>query len=1711
MICCASVISGNDSITVNETENLPAGSATIDNQPAITFSAIGTAGANPVRISALGGDDEITINQAVVWGITGVSVDGGPPTGSDTLQVNGTASPDDFTFDPTTRVVTVSPNSANKVTYTTTNVEKFVLDGAAPSVLPGDVLTVASTMVGTASLPNGTLTASGLTLNYQNFERIVVDAVPTLASDANTPAGNGAALPRLIEDSTVILDILANDTFAASIGIGGATIQLATTPTNGTVVILLANDPANPTSVSPLTAHQVIRYTPAANFFGVDSFTYRAVDRLGQVSVATTTVTVTVNPVNDQPTFNLINTPVTVAENDTGATLTAQVATNISVGPANEVAAGQTPTFVVTNSNNALFATQPTISPTGQLSYVLAADQNGSATITVFMQDGGGTADGGVDTSPTFQFVLNVTPVNDAPTLTAAADVVTNEDTAVAVPGIVVNDVDSAVPVATNFDVTVTLALTQPAIGTLTAQPANGVTVSGNGSANLSISGPRTLVNAVLGTLLYTPNLNQNGVDTITVTVDDQGNIGGGNLTATDTITVTVNAVNDAPVATGESYTTNEDVALVVAAPGVLANDTDVDGPAQTAVLVTGAANGVVVLNLDGSFTYTPNVDFNGTDSFTYQVDDTAGANNLSNIVTVTITVTAVNDAPVNGVPGAQATNEDTALVFTGANALTVSDPSDGNQGELTVTITVTNGTFSLFSVAGLTAVGGNGTDTVIATGTVAALNAALNGSSYTPSLNYFGGALLTLTTNDNGNVGTGPAVGLSDSDTVAITVNAVNDAPVASPDVYTTLEDTTLTVPAAGVLTNDTDVDGPAQTAVLVTTTANGALTLNADGSFTYAPNLNFNGTDSFTYRANDTAGANNLSNIVTVTINVTAVNDTPVNTLPAQVGTEDTTTPVVGLAVTDVDSLAGDVTVTLDVTNGTLAGTGFTPASGATISFTGTQAAVNAALATVSFTPSLNFNGVATLTMTTTDNGNTGIGGPLTDTDVTTITVAAVNDAPVATNSVATVAEDNFVDVDLKPLVSDVETPVANLIFNVGVSTNGVTIDLGNGVFRFIPDFNYSGPASFTYSVTDTGDNGSPALTSNVATVSVTVTPVADAPTLTVTSPVAGNEGAAIPLTITAAPTDPSETVTVSITGFPAGTVFNRGINDGVTVELTTAQLAGLTVTFPDGAVGGTVYNLQVTAISTESDGSTANTPIAPATNLVVTVNNVNPTGTLVNGGPVNEGSTGTVTFTAQADPAQDDVVAGFHYAYDFNNDGTFEVGNGTYAGSPSTASATVPASFFSDGPGTRTVRARIIDKDGGFTDSTTTITIDNVAPTATFGVGAPLIPGQPVAVSFSNQADPSAADVAAGFTYQYDLGNGVFGAVTTSATATFTPPAPGTYTIRGRIIDKDGGVTEYTAGGNALVVVPNVDMYAVGSGNGGGPIVNVYRASDNTLVTTIVAYEPQFRGGVNVAVADVTGDGIPDIITGTGVGGGPVVKVFDGKDFSLVSSFFAAEPTFRGGVRVAAGDISGTGVSSVVTGSGDGGGPVVRTFTGLGTQLSSFFAYAPTFRGGVNVGVAKLAATGPASILTGAGFGGGPNVKVFNATGTQQQSFFAYESTFTGGVYVSGGFVNGAGAIYTGTGLGGGAVLKQFSATGVEQKSQAAFGLDAYGRQLRDGFTVSATHIAGANGRPVVIVGAGPNYGPTVRVLDAATLTQDAEFLPYEESFTGGVYVG
>ena len=282
-------------------------------------------------------------------------------------------------------------------------------------------------------------------------------------------------------------------------------------------------------------------------------------------------------------------------------------------------------------------------------------------------------------------------------------------------------------------------------------------------------------------------------------------------------------------MAVDDNYTTPQDTMLTVAVPGVLGNDSDPEGDPLTANLITNVANGTLLLNADGSFTYMPNPGFTGPDSFTYVAND--GALD-SNVATVTITVQAGPNRPPVAVDDTASTPEETPVTID-----VLANDFDPDGDPLTVVAV---------------SVPANGTAVNNGDGTV----------TYTPNTNFTGTDSFTYTIEDG--------QGGSSTATVTVEVTPVNDPPVANDDAYSTSQDTMLTVAAPGVLGNDSDPDGDALTANLVSDVANGMLTLSADGSFTYMPDAGFTGSDSFTYVAND--GALD-SNEATVTITVEQV----------------------------------------------------------------------------------------------------------------------------------------------------------------------------------------------------------------------------------------------------------------------------------------------------------------------------------------------------------------------------------------------------------------------------------------------------------------------------------------------------------------------------------------------------------------------------------------------------------------------------------------------------------------------------------------------------------------------------------------------------------------------------------------------------------------------------------------------------------------------
>ncbi len=308
---------------------------------------------------------------------------------------------------------------------------------------------------------------------------------------------------------------------------------------------------------------------------------------------------------------------------------------------------------------------------------------------------------------------------------------------------------------------------------------------------------------------------------------------------------------NHAPVATDDNYSTDEDTPLVInSTQGLLTNDRDADGDQlQVSAVNVSGMHGQLTWSADGRFTYHPPLDFNGRDSFTYQAYD--GLEH-SNPATVTITVTPVNDAPVIQVPGTLSVNEDTNLAVSG---LQVNDV-DAGASAIQVTLSVSHGTISVAPLASIT---GNGTGAVVLTGMLADINASLTGGlTYRGAADFNGADALVITANDLGN---SPPPARQVSATIPLTVQAVNDPPVARDQAletnYYTSKNLTLTA-------TDVDNSPDSLTYTVVTPPAHGSLSGTAP-HLTYMPAPNYRGGDSVAFQAND--GRAN-SNLATVTI---------------------------------------------------------------------------------------------------------------------------------------------------------------------------------------------------------------------------------------------------------------------------------------------------------------------------------------------------------------------------------------------------------------------------------------------------------------------------------------------------------------------------------------------------------------------------------------------------------------------------------------------------------------------------------------------------------------------------------------------------------------------------------------------------------------------------------------------------------------------------
>ena len=297
--------------------------------------------------------------------------------------------------------------------------------------------------------------------------------------------------------------------------------------------------------------------------------------------------------------------------------------------------------------------------------------------------------------------------------------------------------------------------------------------------------------------------------------------------------------------------------------------------------------------------------------------------------------------------------------------------------------------------------------------------------------------------------------------------------------------------------------------------------------------------------------------------------------------------------------------------------------------------------------------------------------------------------------------------------------------------------------------------------------------------------------------------------------------------------------------------------------------------------------------------------------------------------------------------------------------------------------------------------------------------------------------------------------------------------------------------------------------GTGDGTPPRVRTFDAAGAPVADRNAA-SGNSQTGARVATGDVNGDGVDEVIVAGGPGSQSFVTVYPSTN-NFPTAGFSPYGSFGGGVFVAAGDVDGDGHDEVIASAGSGGGSHVRVWDLEGTfQISEklgFFAYDPAFRGGASVAVAHVVGSSRADIVTGAGPGGGPHVKIFDvSSGTAMETggWFAYSPAFTGGVRVAAGVLGSTMSIVTGAGAGGGPHVRAFTTAGAERT-----GFFAYAPGFGGGVNV-AVGDADSDGRGEIVTAPASGGGPHVRVFEDNGSVGRPEFFAFEPSMTAGVFV-
>ena len=853
------------------------------------------------------------------------------------------------------------------------------------------------------------------------------------------------------EDSgTTSFDVLANT----------AAVQTDADPSTLTLTGTLIYSGTGSVSVT----NNAISYTPAENFTGDETITFEVSDGDNFIDAAVLTVTVT--NVNDPPTAaadlftvsedssnNSLSALLNDSDIDPGSTTLTLL--SISSSPSNGTAS--------ISGNNVVYTPDPDFTGTDTVSYVVRDQYSANATGTI---------------------TISVNPVNDPPQTSPGSKNISEDaapQTVNVVTGNLVTDIDSD-----SSDLAIVSAQVS----------------AGSGSVDASDQ-----------SFTYTPAKDFNGNAVVTYEISD--NHPTNPEIVSGSYTFNVAAVNDAPVATEDRYTIDEDE-VVTLSP--LDNDTDAENDSLTILSVGSSANAGTVAKTTTSITYTPPQNFVGDDSFTYTIRDTAGATSTA---TILITIDAINDLPVAPTVS-ETVGDNTSLTINLNDHISDTDSSNLSVTEVSTPI---YGQVYLFG----------------------------NTITYEPFPNIGGTQTETLTYT----VSDGQA---SNQGTISIIVTTENDPPTPATHLVEVAEDSAQT--QIDVLATDTDPDGDRLTLSTVITADQGGTVSVSNGVIKYQPAADFFGTETISYSVTDTGA---LAATGSVTVTVTPVNDPPVIDTTTLTINEDVTAYSFNVvdngSVTDVDNISTELTITslqINTGTGTVSGLGqtieynprqdftgtavitFTISDGLA-STTGTQsidvtaipdgpvAIADSVLTTedatitidvlandtdadgdtlvltslgtpsqggdaaitdglIRYTPSANFHGVETITYTVADADGSDPENPgLTANGTVTITVSPVTDQAVAVDDVARIPSNTTLT--LNPLSNDTNLDALDLeIIAVSKPLSGSLTNNGS-TLTYVPSESFSGIDTFTYTISDSTGTWNSQATITVHVVAPTV----------------------------------------------------------------------------------------------------------------------------------------------------------------------------------------------------------------------------------------------------------------------------------------------------------------------------------------------------------------------------------------------------------------------------------------------------------------------------------------------------------------------------------------------------------------------------------------------------------------------------------------------